>query len=182
VRGPDAQNLAVVPTQAGVILTAVIDDRANGNQPVAAAECTIDQPWWANGTPIPMSAADGSFGSTVEAVQAALPLALLQNGRHILFVRGQDSGGNWGPPSAVFFDFRTSAPVLSASLVSGQGAVVAWDSVTNLAYTLMFRTNLQQGWQDTAFANIAGTGGTMRFTNQLAAESVFYKLRATARP
>ena len=114
--GPDALSLTVVP--GGVApgdsaqLIATINDtrfnNSNGTEPtqnIAAAEYYIDIPAWiTTTTPIsyPMTAADGNFNSTVEAVEAAVDTIGLSAGRHTVFVRGQDAAGNWGPFSAAF--------------------------------------------------------------------------------
>src|SRR5262249_21226765 len=95
VLGPDTLNVAANPTTARVTITAVIDDHQNGNLPIQAAQYCLDQPWWAGGTPVAMSAADGSFSGPVESVTATIPLDLARNGKHIVFVRGQDNAGNW---------------------------------------------------------------------------------------
>jgi carboxypeptidase T len=114
--GPDALNLAAMP--GGVVpgvavhLTATMNDtrynNSNGTEPtqnIAAAEYYIDiPPWVTNTTPIsyPMTAVDGSFNATVEAVEATIDTTGLSSGPHIVFVRGQDAAGNWGAVSGVF--------------------------------------------------------------------------------
>ncbi|MFC1878489.1 M14 family zinc carboxypeptidase [Chloroflexota bacterium] len=113
--GPDAYGLSI--TEAIVLsgnsaeLSATIDDTRfniqNGSEPtqnIQAAEYYIDIPPWVTTTlPIPyaMNAADGSFDQTTEIVTATIDTADLQ-GKHIIFVRGQDAGGNWGTVSAKF--------------------------------------------------------------------------------
>jgi hypothetical protein len=181
VRGPDAHELAFAVGLGGVTLTALIDDRTNGNQVIQAAECTLDMPWWAGGTPIPMSPSDGRFASAAQPVQVDLPLALVGHGRHIAYVRGQDSGGNWGPPSAMFIDLRTVAPLLSASRLNARDVAISWESVTNLAYTVAARAGLSQAWSDTAFTNVPGTGSPMTYTNRDASANMFFRLKAVPR-
>jgi hypothetical protein len=51
-----------------------------------------------------MDASDGNFDSPVEDVNGVQSTDGLGMGRHIVFVRGQDFAGNWGPVSAAFFD------------------------------------------------------------------------------
>jgi hypothetical protein len=83
---------------------------ANGYlQNVAAAEYYIDSSPWTGGSPIAMSATDGSFNSPTEQVQATIDTSSLSTGRHMLLVRGRgvnDYEGNhsWGPISAAFLD------------------------------------------------------------------------------
>ena len=113
--GPEALNVTASPvnvTQGSpAALAASLDDtRFKGAEPaqnIAAAEYYVDVPPWdtAHG-PVahPMAAADGSFDSTVENVTAAVDTGSLTVGRHIIFVRGQDAAGNWGPFSAAFLN------------------------------------------------------------------------------
>ena len=78
---------------------AQITDEFNGDQNVAGAEVYIDRPPWRSGTPIAMTAEDGSFNSHIEYAVANIACPI---GRHILYVRGRDSAGNWGTITAAF--------------------------------------------------------------------------------
>jgi hypothetical protein len=112
--GPDARDLGVAPTVVGpaepATLHATLDDtrfsNANGAEPVqaiAAAEVYVDlAPWQGGATAQPLVADDGTFNSPIEAAHAEIDTTALASGRHILYVRGQDAGGAWGPVSAVF--------------------------------------------------------------------------------
>ncbi|ADY26658.1 Carboxypeptidase A., Aqualysin 1 [Deinococcus proteolyticus MRP] len=107
--GPDTVNVAL----SGTTLSATVTDtQAVGAsaQGIRSAEYFIDTPPWAGGTAIPMTAADGSFGSTSEAVRASVNTAGLSQGRHLIYMRGTDSGGNTGPVSAVFLDVGGTSP------------------------------------------------------------------------
>lgn len=91
-------------------LTARLDDGPYGSgvrrpatQPIAAAEAWIDTPPWDAGTPLALSAVDGSFNSVAENVTGTVDTTGLSVGRHTLWVRGQDSAGNWGPPTPQWF-------------------------------------------------------------------------------
>ena len=114
--GPDALNVSVSPQVAvrgeAVVISATIDDTrynpVNGAEPtqnIAAAEYYVDAPPWLM-APAPMAhpmvATDGAFDQPVEDVEASIDASELGLGRHILFVRGQDTDGNWGAFSAVF--------------------------------------------------------------------------------
>jgi hypothetical protein len=62
-----------------------------------------------------MAPLDGSFDETSEDVSASIDTTALGAGRHILYVRGQDSAGIWGPFSAAFlsiYDERLFLPLL----------------------------------------------------------------------
>lgn len=103
-RGPDALNVAATPIAGGApfTVTATINDTQNGNQAITAAELYVDTPPWAGGVPVAMAPVDGAFSTPVEAVRAVLDPATLTPGRHIIFVRGRDAGGYWGPVFATF--------------------------------------------------------------------------------
>lgn len=107
--GPLAIDLDVTATQ----VTATIDDGRTGDQNIQAAEFYVDS---VDGTGTAMSASDGSFNSSVEAVQAARPS--LSNGLHTIYVRGRDALGNWGPYSsyvvAAVVGPDATGPVVSA--------------------------------------------------------------------
>ncbi|ATB27668.1 M14 family metallopeptidase [Melittangium boletus] len=112
--GPDALNLALsagtVTKGTPVTLTAQANDTRYGtnggteaSQAIAGARYSIDAPSWVSGTPTyAMSAVDGGFNSTAEAVQATVFTSGLTAGRHTLFVEAQDASGNWGVPTALF--------------------------------------------------------------------------------
>ena len=112
--GPEARDAqaepATVDAGTSVHLSAMLDDtrfqNSNGTEPtqiIASAEAFIDLPPWSPGAvPFPMSASDGTFDQTIEAVEADLDTSTLAPGRHILFVHGTDSAGNTGVVAAVF--------------------------------------------------------------------------------
>lgn len=112
--GPDALEVTGTPNRASqgdsISLSAIINDTRFSNltgiepsQNIAAAEYYVDVPPWETGaTSFSMSAMDGNFDSPIEEVTAMLDTTGLSNGRHTIFVRGQDANGNWGAISAVF--------------------------------------------------------------------------------
>ncbi len=122
--GPETVNVMVggSPVTAGtfVTLTATINDsrfnNQNGTEPVqnvAAAEYYIDAPPWVTATvpiSLPMTAEDGAFDSPVEVAGATIDTTGWALGQHIIFVRGQDVNGNWGPFSAVFLAIEVGPP------------------------------------------------------------------------
>jgi carboxypeptidase T len=118
--GPEAVDLSLdfgaippgVSPGTPVTLTAAINDTRynnnNGTEPsqnIAAAEYYVDVPPWVT-DPAPnailMSPSDGTFDSTVEAVEATIDTTGWSDGQHIIFVRGQDADNNWGAYSAIF--------------------------------------------------------------------------------
>jgi len=116
--GPDAVDVQASPGQVTIDevldLTATIDDTRYNNsqgteptQTIVAAEYYIDvPPWDTEGNPVahPMTPVDASFDSGVEVVEASVATGGLAYGRHIVFVRGRDADGNWGPIGAAFFE------------------------------------------------------------------------------
>ena len=120
--GPDAYDLSLsgdpVPAGTPVTLSGTVNDtsydNSHGNEPtqeIAAAEYYVDTPPWVSGsTAIAMSASDGDFNSKIEAVEATLDTTGLSDGKHIIFVRGQDSDGNWGAFSAIFLNVTGGTP------------------------------------------------------------------------
>ena len=124
--GPEGIGISVFPnTSTGVPagtlvnLALTFDDtrfnNSNGAEPtqnVVAAEYYVDLPPWepgASAAAVSMNAADGSFDSGVEAVEASVDTLGLSEGRHIVYTRAQDSDGNWGPVSATFLDIDNNA-------------------------------------------------------------------------
>jgi hypothetical protein len=124
--GPDSLSVIASPasllTGSTVTLSATIDDtyysRGEPSQDISAAEYYVDIPLWVTGaTPvsIDMAPLDGSFDETSEDVSASIDTTALGAGRHILYVRGQDSAGIWGPFSAAFlsiYNERLFLPLL----------------------------------------------------------------------
>ncbi len=114
--GPEVRGIEATPSGPSsgepIELVAVIDDKrfnnSNGIEPtqtIVAAEYYLDTPPWSS-SPAPvahsMNAADGSFNNTSESVIATIDTTTLTRGRHILYLRGMDSSGIWGPVSAHF--------------------------------------------------------------------------------
>jgi len=113
--GPDSLTVTVSPSTVSqglpATLQAVADDTRFGTvggaeaaQPITAARYSVDVPSWVAGTPtFSMTAADGTFNSTVEPIVASVNTSGLAPGRHTLFVESRDASGAWGPPTAIFF-------------------------------------------------------------------------------
>jgi PKD repeat protein/murein tripeptide amidase MpaA len=122
-----------VPGGTIVNLSASINDtrynNSNGSEPtqnIAAAEYYVDTPPWVTDpapVAIAMSASDGSFDSTIEGVEAAVDTTGWSAGQHIIYVRGQDTDGNWGAFSAVFLYINQDPPTAGFSGSPTAGAV-----------------------------------------------------------
>ncbi len=114
--GPLTANMTITPSKVDgatqAVLAATVSDALSGNNNVTAAEYYIDS------TASAPTALSGSFGTPTVAVSANLP-AGLSTGDHTIFVRGQDSAGNWGPfTSKVLSVDQTGPDVISVVLVS----------------------------------------------------------------
>ena len=119
--GPDTISIGLdkngIYSGTPIQLTAQIDDSRffNGISPpiliepvqdIYSAEFTIDIPPWITTTvPVtyPLSVIDGAFDEPVEAVVATVDTIGLDRGRHTIYVHGQDTAGNWGAVTAIFF-------------------------------------------------------------------------------
>lgn len=116
--GPDVTSvkLSVNGVPAGTpvgLIAAVTDTRysgRNGTEPtqnVAAAEAYIDLPPWMPGAaPLALAAKDGAYDEKTEKTSATLATTGLAKGKHLVFVRGRDAAGNWGPVTATFLKIK----------------------------------------------------------------------------
>jgi len=115
-------------------------DSKNAGQMVVAAEVYLGTPPWDGGTPIPMAAVDGAFDETEETAQAQVNTSGMTRGRHLVYVRGRDAAGFWGPVSAAFVQLVDSSTLTGTVVVSGTttplpGVQIAADSGTALYTT-----------------------------------------------
>lgn len=113
--GPDAVDLVVSPA-AGVVPGDLVearwlaDDLRGGvggiGQPVVEVEATVDLPPWAAEVALRVAghAVDGALDEPSEEVVVDIPTGDLAPGRHMVYVRARDAGGDWGPVTAAFLD------------------------------------------------------------------------------
>jgi hypothetical protein len=128
VLGPDANQVTVGRDGAGLTVSATIDDTANGGQPVAAAEYYVDTPPWHSGAvPHALAAVDDAFDGQIETVAATLSADGIAAGRHVIYVRGQDALGHWGPFSAGLLEIRSWQNPSNPLDVDGIDGVLASD-------------------------------------------------------
>jgi carboxypeptidase T len=162
--GPDAINLALnsslVPAGSPVTLSGTVNDtrynNSNGTEPtqaVAAAEYYVDVPPWQGGAVAqPMAAADGSFNSSIENVQATVDTSGWSEGWHTLFVRGKDVNNNWGAFSALF---------VTISAAGNQSPVASFSyTCNNLACSFDGSASYDPDGTITSYAWTFGDGGT----------------------
>jgi hypothetical protein len=119
IHGPETTAVAITGVEPALTIRATVNDAANGNRPIAAAEYTIDIPPWVDGaTHYSLSVLDSAFDSPVETITGQIATTGLAAGRHTLYVWGQDNQGNRGPVSAAFFDFDVERAFMP--MVGGQ--------------------------------------------------------------
>ncbi len=128
-----------------VPVQALIDDgdSKSAGQTVVAAEAYLDVAPWDGGTPYTLTATDGAFDEESEMVQGTVETWAAARGRHLIYVRGRDSQGYWGPISALFVDLADgsavagvvsdvdSAQLLSGATVTAAGADGAFSTLTD---------------------------------------------------
>jgi len=112
--GPDVHSVSATPATVdqgiAVLISATATDarfnQTSGSeaiQNVVAAHAYVDRlPWQAGATPIPMTAADGTFNSPTEALSLSLATDSLGNGRHIVYIEASDASGRAGAIGATF--------------------------------------------------------------------------------
>jgi len=151
--GPDVTALtlsaSVVDAGTPVTLNASVTDtrfnQSNGSEPVqavAAVQAFVDLPPWAPGAlPLALVPSDGAFNTPTENAALTLDTSGLALGRHTLFVRGVDAGGQAGPVSAVFLDIGgTPPPAITLALTGTRVRLNRW--------------NVDLAWTDASGANV----------------------------
>ncbi len=112
--GPDSLNIqlsspAVISGETiSVTVTAddtrYLPDSGEPFQAIGSAHLSVDLPPW---DPLAelytFSPVDGAFDSPVETLTAAFDTLEITAGRHLIYVESQDTNGNWGVASAIFF-------------------------------------------------------------------------------
>ena len=145
--GPEVVEVSVTqavvePGESVAVLATVNDARynnSNGTEPsqnVIAARAYVDiAPWEAGASPIVLVADDGAFDEVAEAVSGSIPTAELADGRHIIYVEGEDAAGNRGVVTAEFFYVldpanaaRVAGSVTAADTGLGLDATVSTDA------------------------------------------------------
>ncbi len=185
--GPVTSSAAAAPNPtdgaASTTLTATVDDTTTGGSTVAAAEYYIDaDPGQGSGTA--MAAADASFDSISENVTVSVDVSILADGAYTLYVRGQDSEGNWGGTDSVALTVSplpAGAETVTVTLTSGSrslttnpvdfgtaplsGAEQTVDT-TPLDWVGSDATGTGAGWNVTVSAtDLTAAGGTITVDN-----------------
>ncbi|MGC9467171.1 MAG: M14 family zinc carboxypeptidase [Anaerolineae bacterium] len=134
--GPDALDVSAAFGPQGevatVVVTTHIDGRDNGGEAIARAEAYLDVPPWDGGEGHSLEALDGAYDEAIEEAGSTLLVDGLTPGQHLVFVRGQDANGAWGPVSAAFVtDDLTLTPLRSENSASLGETVVHRLDLTN---------------------------------------------------
>jgi FtsP/CotA-like multicopper oxidase with cupredoxin domain len=174
--GPTVSGLSLSPNPTNgsvdVTVSATLTDGGTSPSNIAAAEFYID------GTANPanvMTAVDGMFDSTSEAVEGTISsatLAGLSSGNHTIYVRGQDSAipANWGPFLSIILNLDKTGPAttgLSLTPNPSSGAEpVALTATGNDTATGGGNVTAAEYWVDggahTAMTIVAGADAPIR--------------------
>ncbi|MET8846787.1 multicopper oxidase domain-containing protein [Amycolatopsis sp. NPDC004625] len=130
IAGPVTSNLSGTPAAATALQTVTVradfSDAANGGSNVTRAEYVVDDPSIAVGTGTPFTGAFGTPAVTGATAQLNLTTSNppLTTGKHLVYVRAQDSAGNWGVVNSFVLTVSASGPVTTGgSLTPDRGNV-----------------------------------------------------------
>jgi len=131
-----------------VALTATITDTGTPLGTIASAQYRVD-----GGSPVAMSAVDGTFNGSTENVSANVPVGALSLGNHVIEVRGTDLAGNVGAFVALAGGLDVTAPPAGAvqATIDVQGG-----ALTNTAENIAFPAVALSGADQTVLAAAAG--------------------------
>ncbi len=121
VLGPLTSDVSVAPslTAGGedLTLTASLSEAETGGADVVAAEFFVDA-LGDPGTGTPMAGAFGPGPVSVSTTISAADLASLSSGEYILYLRGQDGNGNWGPVGAAILHMAVDGPTVTGVVLT----------------------------------------------------------------
>lgn len=157
--GPKANVVSITPNPSDatqdVTISATIDDSDSGNSSIQAAEYVIDNndPSGAiaagNGVPMTVPSGSGATATVTGTIaQSVLADANLSAGKHVIYVRGEDSAGNWGVFDSAVLNVPKTGPATTGgaatpALSNGNSAIglsatgndsVAGGTITNAEY------------------------------------------------
>ena len=111
--GPVTSNVAATPNPSNgassVTATATVSDLYGGWSEIQSAECVVKNPGGAVVRDVSMAAVDGAFNEMSEDVTVNFNVAGWTLGNYTIYVRGQDSEGNWGDTNSTILRI-TSVP------------------------------------------------------------------------
>jgi murein tripeptide amidase MpaA len=184
--GPDVMPATVSTISnapsAWINLSAIaVSGRSSGYTPlpsaaaITAARYSVDNPSWVAGVEThSMSATDGSFNSSTEAIVSAIDTTGWSPGRHTLFIEARTGTGNWGVPTAAFAFVQPPAIV---ALVESNHIVLRWPGTTNTLYTVLQSSNLLSPFSVLA-SNLVAVSPTNTYIDAVSTTgSRFYRLK-----
>jgi glucose/arabinose dehydrogenase len=110
--GPATSGVTATPAIASAGPIGISATVTDAQSVVVSAEYFIDVVG-TQGTGTPMTATDSTFDETSESVNGTIDVAMfggLSVGVHTLFIRGQDSAGNWGAAASSTFEKESAGP------------------------------------------------------------------------
>ena len=111
--GPLVKSAQVLPNptagDTAVTLTATLDDTFTGGLNVVAAEYYVDSAG-VPGTGTPLTIDVPAPSVTATGIVSAETLASMASGYRVFYIRGQDSGGSWGPAGSVVLNLDKEGP------------------------------------------------------------------------
>ncbi len=169
--GPTAKSVTVSPTPSdalsAVTVTATISDAATGGSPIAAAEYVIDDDNPAGplapGSGMTMTVTDTTAvttSATGTIPASVLAAATFAAGKHIVYVRGEDSKNNWGVVGSAVLNVPKTGPATTggtATPTPTNGAAAIDISATGDDSTAGGKITAAEYFLDTPGANDAGT-------------------------
>jgi hypothetical protein len=129
-QGPVVDNIKIEAVNGSWHLEATLSDVANGGDTITAGEYYIDSDPWRAGAPYPLQANDGAYDEVTEIARGPFPESELVPGKHLILVRGKDSTGNWGAPSAIFFTAMPDSAITGQVSAADHGLPVPGAQIT----------------------------------------------------
>ncbi|GAB4114414.1 MAG: hypothetical protein Fur005_14640 [Roseiflexaceae bacterium] len=139
VSGPAIGSATLTPSRGNgtsdINLSANADDSTTGNSLIVGGEFSIDSAA-AAGSGIAIGAVANAVQTSIAGTIPAATLATLSEGNHTIFIRAQDSLGNWGNTTSVVLTIDRTGPTVASVVVnpasnSGTQSVVVTASLSD---------------------------------------------------
>jgi len=169
VVGPKASAVALVDNpatgQSDVAVSATVDDTRSGASAVQAAEYLVDDP---NGVApgfgnIMNPSTPGAVSTAVTGTLTVAQMSLIGDGKHTIYVRGEDTYGNWG------------------ALAAGTLTIQGYGASTTGAYLSPTLTNLNGAITLDATGDASATSGTVQGADYLFSDTDLTTAQLAAR-
>jgi hypothetical protein len=144
--GPDTLDVTakkqVVDVGEPLTITARIDDFNNVGSLIIAAEAYVGIPSWEDGPAYAMLPVDGSFNTSEELTWISVLPTVTVTRETLVYVRGRDQEGIWGPPTAAYVEIDYDAQLVATS-IPGPGIP---DTIVSHTLTLTNTGTLSQSF------------------------------------